>query len=284
MSIKIITDTSADLPASLAEQHNIEIIPINVMFGNETYKDGVTISGEEFNHKMFVEGQIPQTSQPSPADFLNIYEKLIEAGHSILSIHVSSKLSGTCNSAEQAADSFSMSPEQGIKVVDSLKGSVPITLGVLATAEHLANNPDISLEDLASYAETTLRRTTVYVALNTLEYLQRGGRIGKASALLGTMLRIKPILSLEDGEVVPIAKCRSLNQSLEKMSSLIAEQGKLTSAALIYNTDPETKDAFKSQLIAAYPGLELVETTFGPSIGSYVGPNAIGVATLPEAP
>ena len=282
MTIKIVTDTGADLPADLAIKHNISVVPVNVMFGDDVYKDGISITKEEFNNKMFVEGLIPKTSQPSPSDFLTVYKDITDNGDSVLSIHLSSKLSGTYNSALQAAESMDLGTGQKIQIVDSLKASIPIALGVLATAEHLQNNPNISIGELAQYADDALKRSTVYVALNTLEYLQRGGRIGKASALLGTMLRIKPILSLEGGEVVPVAKCRSLSQSLAQISDLIASQGELSSAALIYNTDLETKDSLKAQLLAGHPGLNLIETEFGPSIGSYVGPNAIGVATIPK--
>lgn len=283
MSIKIVTDTGSDLPAHLAEQHDIHIVPLNVMFDDAVYKDGVDITVEEFNNKLFVEGKLPKTSQPSPADFLNTYEQLLEQGHSIISIHVSSKLSGTYNSAIQASESIAKPSGQEISVIDSLKASIPITLGVLATANHLSANPSITLDELSVFAENTLRKCSVYVALNTLEYLHKGGRIGKASALLGTMLRVKPILSLESGEVVPIAKCRSLTQSLQKMTELIAVEGELQSAAVIYNTDTETKETLKAQLLSIQPNLDLIETTFGPTIGSYVGPNAIGLAALPKS-
>lgn len=282
MTIKIVTDTGSDLPMDLASTHDIRTVPINVMFGDQIYKDGVDITPEEFNNKMFIDGLLPKTSQPSPSDFIPIYENLAAQGHSILSIHLSSKLSGTYNSAIQAADSVRSSTDASIRVVDSLKASIPMTLGVLAAAKHLSDNPSISLEDLGSYTEDVLSRTTVYVALDTLEYLQKGGRIGKASALLGGMLRIKPILSIQDGEVVPVAKCRSLNQSLDQISQIVADQGKLLSAALIYNTDLETKELLRTELLSHNPGLPLIETTFSPSIGTYVGPNAIGVATLPD--
>jgi DegV family protein with EDD domain len=281
MTIILVTDSASDIPPELAKQHGIRVIPLNVMINDTTFKDGIDIQIDEFNKYMFEEDILPKTSQPSPTEFLNVYQEIINQGDSIISIHISSKVSGTLNSATQAKAMLGTLPEnQFIEIIDTKLASIPVALIAIEVAQSLKTNPDWDFQAQVSVAETITSKTSVYLAIDTLEYLEKGGRIGKASALLGSLLRIKPILSMSDGEVVPISKSRSLSQSIQRLTHIAQSAGQLHAVAIIYNTNYTLLDEIEHQIALQNPEITVIRSRFGPVVGTYVGPNAVGIAMI----
>ena len=281
MTIILVTDSASDIPPQLAEQHGIRVIPLNVMINDKTFKDGIDIQIDEFNKYMFEEDILPKTSQPSPSEFLNVYQEIINQGDSIISIHISSKVSGTLNSATQAKAMVGTLPEnQFIEIIDTKLASIPVALIAVEVANSLKTNPDWDFNAQVSVAKTITDKTSVYLAIDTLEYLEKGGRIGKASALLGSLLRIKPILSMSDGEVVPISKSRSLSQSIQRLTDIAQSVGQLHAVAIIYNTNDSLLDEIENPISLQNPDITVIRARFGPVVGTYVGPNAVGIAMI----
>ena len=193
MTVRIVTDSTSDLPPTLASQHEIEVVPLNVHFANEVYKDGTEITADQFFEKLIKGPIYPTTSQPSIGEFIDIYKKIAEKGDEIVSIHISKILSGTYNSALQA--SKNLEDEINIHVVDSEKVSMSLGLSAIAAAQAAKNGG--SVEEVISAAESAADRGRFVALFDTLEYLAKGGRIGKAQSLLGGLLKIRPILTVE---------------------------------------------------------------------------------------
>ena len=208
MAVKVVTDSTSDLPLELAESLGITVVPCNVNFGTETFKDGVDLSAEEFYERLINGSQFPSTSQPSPGDFIETYERVEEDADGIVSVHVSAGLSGTYNSAIQAKEQASV--KCPIEVVDSYQASCG--LGVVAIAAAQEGGKGANLEAVAETARSAADRAELFFLLDTLEYLQKGGRIGKARALVGTVLKIKPMIVLRDGVVHELGKARTFSQ------------------------------------------------------------------------
>lgn len=274
MAIRIVTDSSADLPPELAERWSITVVPCNVMLGDAGYKDGVDISPDDLYRHLADGDHYPTTSQPSAADFQPVYEALIEQGHSVLSIHVSGKLSGTLNSAEQAKASIERGAE--IQIIDSQLASIPMGLVVLAAAQ-LADD-GASLDEVATQVAADLPLTKCYFLLDTLEYLQKGGRIGKAQAFVGSILNVKPILGLENGEVLPIGRARNRQRGLRRLLELAHQAAPLTRLAVIHSTEPLLAQGLRMELSDLLPEDQIVSARFGATLGAYIGPGAVGVA------
>ena len=273
MAIRIVTDSAADLPPELVRQWDITVVPCNVVVGDVSYKDGVDISADEFYRKLVANPQLPTTSQPSAADFQVVYEDLVEQGHSIVSIHLSAKLSGTLNSAEQARDSIGAAD---IQIIDSQLASIPMGLVVLAAAQ-LAQNGGSS-QEIADQVRRDLPLTQCYFLLDTLEYLQKGGRIGKAQAFLGNMLNVKPILGLRDGEVHPVERPRNRQRGVRRLLELAHQAAPLRQLAVIYSTEPEVAVELRLGLTDLLPEDQIVTTRYGAVLGTYIGPKAVGLA------
>ena len=274
MAIRIVTDSSADLPPELAERWHITVVPCNVVVGDVSYKDGVDITPDELYGHLVAGINYPTTSQPSAADFQPVYAALVDQGHSILSIHVSGKLSGTLNSAEQAKASMGEGAE--IQIIDSQLASIPMGLVVLAAAE-LAED-GLPLADLASQVTGDLSLTKCYFLLDTLEYLQKGGRIGKAQAFVGSILNVKPILGMEDGVAVPIERARNRQRGLSRLLELARRAAPLTRLAVIHSTDSLVAQGLRQALSELLPEDQIVFARFGATLGTYIGPGAVGLA------
>lgn len=274
MAIKIVTDSSADLPTELAERWDITVVPCNVMLGDTGYKDGVDISADDLYRHMADGNHYPTTSQPSEADFQLVYKALMDQGHQVLSIHVSGKLSGTLNSAEQAKASLEDGAE--VQIIDSQLASIPMGLVVLSAAQLGADGA--SLADVAAQVSADLPLTDCYFLLDTLEYLQKGGRIGKAQAFVGSVLNVKPILGLENGEVLPIERSRSRQRGLRRLLDLAHRAAPLTRLAVIHSTEPLIAQGLKYELSDLLPEEQIISARFGATLGAYIGPGAVGVA------
>ncbi len=273
MAIRVVTDSASDLPADLAAALDVTVIPCNVVIQDVNYKDGVDIHPDEFYQRLLAGPGLPTTSQPSVADFQTCYQGLLDQGHQILSIHVSGKLSGTMNSAERAKEALG-NPDS-IELVDSQLASLGLGLAVIAAAEEAAQSED--LPGLAGRVRAGLDNIRCFIALDTLEYLQKGGRIGKAQAFLGSMLSVKPILTLQDGEVHPVERPRNAQRALQRLGELAREGGPATRMGIIYSTDPQRAEQLKNQCADLAPEDRIVDARFGPVLGTYVGPGAVAV-------
>ena len=274
MATRIVTDSSSDLPSELASRWDITVIPCYVVVDDVTYKDGVDLSPDEFYHRLVSGPRVPTTSQPSAADFQAVYQDLLDQGHQVISIHVSGKLSGTLNSAEQAKASLGESTS--IEIIDSRLASMPLGLVALAAAQ-LGQSAD-SYQQVADQVRSDLPKTHGFFVLDTLEYLQKGGRIGKAQAFLGSLLNVKPILKLQDGECHPVERQRNRERAVRRMVELLRELAPVRQLAVIYSTEPDQAAELRRRLSDLLPEEEIITSRFGPTLGTYLGPQALGVA------
>ena len=277
MTVRIVTDSTSDIPQDIARSLGVTVVAQNVHFGTETFKDNVTITPEGFYSKLDESTELPKTSQASPGDFKEVYDELGQDADGIVSIHVSAKISGTCNSAIQAAELTSASCP--IEVVDSAQASMGLGLVVAAAAE--AANRGAGHDEVAAAARDAVGRAQCFCLFETLEYLEKGGRIGKAQAMIGSVLKIKPMIIILDGEVTPLGKARTFQKALVKMKQTARESGPLESLAIMHSTTPEAAQDVADELKDLLPqGAEPYVARFGPALGVYTGPGAIGIALL----
>ena len=274
MTVKVITDSTADLPPALAEELGITVVPLNVHFGTEVYRDGVEITADEFYRRLVTASRLPTTSQPTPGDFLSAYDEMGQTTDEIISVHISAKLSGTMNSATQALEEYAGSSR--IEIVDSMQGSMG--LGVVAIAAAEAARRGGSLDDVVAETRATLPNVGFIGLLDTLEYLEKGGRIGKAQAFVGSLLRIKPLLTIRDGEAHPLERARTRAKGVDRMCELVQEQMPLKDLAVVYTTTPDEARALAQRLQSFLPQGEVILSQVGPVVGTYLGPGVLGVA------
>ena len=279
MTVRIVTDSSADLPQNLIDQHQITVLPCYVVVDDQTYKDGIEIQADAFYARLQAEGRTPTTSQPTVADFQALYRDLVSQGHQVISIHVSAKLSGTLNSAEQAKASLVDSSQ--VEIIDSRLASIPLGLAVLDAASILETGTEF--HQAADKIRQGLDRHHGLFALDTLEYLHKGGRIGKARAFMGSVLSVKPILRIQDGEAHPVERPRNRDRAIQRLVELAQDLAPVQRLAVIYSTDPERMATLKRDLNGLLPADQIIEARFGSTLGTYIGPDALGVAITQSA-
>ena len=279
MTIRIVTDSSADLPPDLVEKHGITVLPCYVVVDDQELKDGVDIQADEFYRRLQAKGRTPTTAQPTVSDFQAVYRDLTGRGDQVISVHVSGRLSGTLNSAEQAKATL----EDGapVEIIDSLLASIPLGLMVLDAAIIAAEGGD-HLQAAAKVRQRLGLHHGLF-ALDTLEYLQKGGRIGKAQAFLGSVLNVKPILRLQDGEAHPVERPRSRERAMGRLVELTKALAPVHRLAVIYSTDPVRMAELKERLTGLMPADQIIEARFGSTLGTYIGPDALGVAVTQAA-
>lgn len=272
MAVKVVTDSTWDLPPELAEELGITVVPLSVLFGEEAYKDGVEITREAFFDRL-VNGNVhPKTSQPSVGDFAAVYKELTDQGHEIVSVHIADKLSGTLNSARAAKLDL---PEATITLVDSATAALALGLVVKATAE--AAQAGKTHAEVVAVAEDAAEKTEAYVILETLTYLQKGGRIGKAQALIGGLLSVKPILTIKDGEILPHEKVRSRAKGIAKLKEIAAASAPYAELGVIHEADSEIVTELVETLSALTDKPVLIGK-IGAVIGVHAGPDVVGIA------
>ena len=281
MTIKLVTDSTSDLPQDLADSLGIELVPANIHFGNETFKDGVDLSHDDFYERLTHGDTFPRTSQPSPGEFAQVYERLAQNADAIVSIHISSKLSGTYNSAVHGKREADVACP--IEVIDSQQAS--LALGMAAVAAARAASAGGTADEVASKARDAASRSVCTALLDTLEYLQKGGRIGKAGAMLGSLLKIKPIIIIRDGEVQQFAKERTLNKALSRLEEAARDLAPIEQLGVIYSTERDDALRVAEKLRDLLPeGKEPIIARIGPAIGAHAGPGAIGIGVLRASP
>ena len=278
MTVRIVTDSAADIPADLAKSKGVEVVPLSVRFGDDSYLSGVELGAEEFWEKLKTSTEPPATAAPSAGDFQKTYEDLVARGATgIVSVHLSSKLSATYQSAQLAAQEVKDIP---IEVVDTLAVSAGTGLLALQAAERA--QAGASASEIATETKQLLEHVHLYGTIDTLEYLRRGGRIGGAQALLGTMLTVKPVVSLEDGIVEPVTRVRTRAKALEHIAQLVANDAERIDRLIVLTGDAPDTDQFVS-LLAPSVRVEPSDVWgFGPIVGTHAGPGIIGVAYLTQ--
>ncbi len=276
MKICIVTDSTADLDAATVERHRITVVPLNVHFGSEVFQDGVTLSKEEFYARLGHSAILPRTSQPSAGAFQEVYAQLSDAD-AIVSIHISGKLSGTVNAAGTGA---SLLPEGSppVEVVDSGQATVGLGYAIVAAAEAAATGADAG--GVVEAARECAGRAHVLFFVDTLEYLQKGGRIGRARAFLGTLLRTKPLLALVAGEIEPIERPRTRQKAIERLFHQIVRTPDLVRVAILYGTTPADAEDLSERVRDALPGVAVSIVQVSPVVGVHTGPGALGAALL----
>ena len=276
MTVRVVTDSAADIPPDLASTKNITVVPLSVRFGDDSYLSGVELSADEFWQKLKSSTTPPATAAPSAGDFQETYERLIAEGATgIVSVHLSSKLSATYQSAQVAAQQLQGTP---IEVIDTLAVSAGTGLLALRAAERAdaaANAAEITAE-----VKELQSRVRLYGTIDTLEYLRRGGRIGGAQALLGTMLKVKPVISLEDGIVEPVTRVRTRQKALEHIAQLVASDAEKIDRLVVLTGEAPDTDQFVSMLEGSVRVPSSDVWGFGPIVGTHAGPGIIGVAYL----
>jgi len=276
MVVRVVTDSTSDLPSDVAERLGITVVPLNVHFGSEVYKDGVDMSADTFYERLTNGLVLPKTSQPSIGDFAEVYERLGRGADAIVSIHISSQLSGTYNSAIQATREASVTCR--VEVVDTLRASMSV--GITAMIAARAASDGASVDEVASIAREAYKRSECIFMLETLEYLEKGGRIGKAKALLGSLLRIRPMLRI-DGEVHELGKERSRRRGISRLQEVARGFSPIDELAVIYSTTPDDALAVSQNLSDLLPeGTEPIVARVGPVVGTYAGPGVVGIGVL----
>jgi DegV family protein with EDD domain len=273
--VKIVTDSTAYLEAGVIKRLGITVVPLTVRLDDETFREGVDIAAEEFFPKLARSSTMPTAISPSVGDFLAAYTELGKTTDQIMSVHLSSKLSETCDRAAVAAQAFLGRCE--IAVVDSLTTS--LGLGILATAAAQAAAQGQSLEEIEFLIRGMIPRIYIAFLAGTLKYLERDGRIGQAQALLGAMMNIKPFLTIEDGEIIPLEKVRDSEGAVDKLFEFVGEFSQIEQMAIIQSIpDPieETKMLIE-RLEVIFPKVKPPILVYGPVLACHVGPDGLGV-------
>lgn len=279
-TIKIVTDSTADLSSEQTKRYGIKVVPINVSFGQDSFADGVDLSAKDFFQKLTDEKELPKTSQPSPEAFRLTYEVIAREDEVILSIHISGKLSGTLNSAETAAKEV----KAKVVTIDTKNASQGIGLSVMVAAE--AARRQMTIEKTVEITEKSIANTFSVFAVDTLEFLQRNGRIGKAASLLGSILQIKPILYADlEGMVAPYDKVRGRSQiipSLVKAALKNVSTDNPVNLSVVNTGAEEAAKDLLGELKTHYEIIDLHSGMVGPAIGAHIGPGAIGLMIQPS--
>ena len=279
MSVRIVTDSTSDLPPDICRELDITVVPLTVNFGDTGYRDGVDLSADDFYKKLIAADKLPTTSQPSAGAFAEAYKDVAKDTDEILSIHISGKLSQTYNSARLAASEIEGSCN--IQVMDSLQ--VSMGLGCIVMAAARAARDGASMEDLQQLVSRMMPETHTFALLETLEYLAKGGRIGKVQAYLGNSLRplaifkVIPIVEVRDGEAHPLTRVRTRQKGLDRLLTEAHSASDITMAGVAYSTSRQEAESVLETLRPLVSSDNLVLSRFGPVLGTHLGPGALGL-------
>jgi DegV family protein with EDD domain len=279
MPVRIVTDSTCDLPRSIVERYGITVVPLSIFFGDEQLLDGVDISANEFYERLRGAHELPRTSQPSAERFRETYEAVAQESEEIVSIHLSSRLSGTLNSASVAREA--VSHELRIELIDSY--NVSLGLGAIVYEAAIVASEGGTMEQVIAAARSAMDRVHVVAVLDTLEYLRRGGRIGRAQSLLGSLLSIKPLVEVRDGEVQPFDRVRTRSKALDRLFEVaLADRNPLRLWVGAAGDDASAEELLE-RLRPELPHTELLMAEFGPTVGVHTGPGMLGVCPVRRA-
>jgi len=276
VTVKIVTDSIGDVPSAVAKDLGITVIPMYVRFGVETYRNGVDLTTEQFYEKLPQSKILPSTAVPPLGDFVEIFDRLAEETDEILVITISHKLSATYGTALQAVEL--MKRKCRLEVVDSLGGAMAEGLIVIAAAK--AVKAGASLDEVVDITRRNIPRAHIRMAFDTLEYLKRGGRIGKAQALLGSMLKVNPILGIRDGEAAPFARERSRAKAIDYLYNFAVSFSHIEEVAVEDATTPDEANMLVERLSSKFPKERIYQSKVSPVVGAHVGPHVLAVSIL----
>jgi DegV family protein with EDD domain len=271
----VVIDSTADFPEAAQRFPNFRVVPLYVRFGDESFKDYVEITTERFYERLATAAEPPTTSQPTPGDFASVYEELAPSYERILSLQISSTLSGTFASAEAAAG---MAGDGKVRVIDSRTVSASLAMLALGVQRRLeAGTTD---DEIDAYVERYRRLHRLLFTVNTLEYLAKGGRIGRAAALAGNLLNVKPILTIRDGEVVPLKKVRGNHKAFTEFKELFvasSTDSEGLKVGIAHANAPERVEALRTMVVHERPRAQIeIATTLGAVVGTHAGPGTVG--------
>jgi DegV family protein with EDD domain len=274
--VKIVTDSVADIPPEIVQELGITVIPVILRFGEETFRDGIDITTDQFYERLATSKVMPTTSVPSLDLFARTYARLAEATDEILVIMLSSKLSGIYNAARQSAELIESNCR--IEVVDS--GCAVMAQGFVVIRAAQAAQAGANLDETLAIVQRNLRRVDMQAAFDTLEYLKRGGRIGRAQAFMGSLLRVNPIITLRDGVVEPAGRTRSRAKAIDHLYEFAASYKHIEGLAVEGAACPEDVEQLVERLGTIYPEEKIIRTRTTPVIGAHTGPGLLLVAVI----
>ncbi|MBN1266591.1 MAG: DegV family protein [Anaerolineales bacterium] len=280
-NIALVTDSTSNMPESFITRHQIKMAHLVLIWGEKTLRDGIDITGAEFYQQLRTAEVLPTTSQPTVSEFIDIYKPLVEAGTKVVSVHISDKLSGTVHSAQQAKHTL---PDADIAIIDSEMADAAAGLQVMAVAR--AIEAGMEYEDVVSFAEDAKNRGGAVFAVDTLEFLHRGGRIGGAKKFFGTALNIKPILHLLDGKIEALKQVRTKklahSQLLDEIEGRL--EGRQDTHLVIMHSDAhEDAEDMLGKVMERFAPKEAFIQQINPVIGAHTGPGAVGIAYYSES-
>ncbi len=286
--VRIVTDSSAHfLDPAFPEKHNVTVLPLSIQFGTRTFRDGVELTTEQLFRQAAQSQAVPTAEAPPARQFAAVYEEICKTNDSILSIHVSSKLSRAVHNARAGTEE--VLGRCKIHVIDSL--STSIGLGLLVEAAALAAERGAGNDEIVRIVRGMIPRLYAVFFIETMEFLAKAARIGKAQAVLGSMLGIKPFLTLEDGDIVPMEKVRTRQQAIEKLVEFVVEFSNIEHLAILQSTAAHTDDTrlLLERLALEFPGRSWPVLAYGPALATILGPEAMGVVVYegegePEVP
>ena len=278
MKVAVVTDSTSDLPIEVAADLGITVIAAQIQFGNRIYRDGVDLDTDEFYQKLRTSLILPKTSPASIGTFNEAYQRISSEADAIISIHVAANLSATCDAAKMASADLNCP----VVVIDSQTASM--ACGLLAIIAARAARGGASLTEIENLVREAIPRTITFGVFGTLEYLARGGRIGKAEAFLGHALKIHPILAISAGAVVPVERIRTRPKAIERMCQIVERLGIPSEMAVMRTTDAQEAEKLAQRLSSLFPYERMYKASIGSSMGTQVGPDALGVALISEKP
>jgi DegV family protein with EDD domain len=273
--VRVVTDSLADIPPDILHELNITTVPCIVRFGDVEYRDRVDLPTCEFYQKLAASPVLPTTAVPSCNVFEETYLRLAEETDQILAIHTIASLTGIFNASRLAASEI---PNVQIELIDSRQ--VSMSLGWLAIIAARAAQAGKSLSEIKALVESAIGRVHIVAMLDTLEYAQRGGRLGKGAALIGSLLNVKPILSAANGEIVPVGSARTQKRALERLIQIVGESGPVQEIAVVHAHALVLAEQLHKTLTEIYPDKRVLISETGPVLGTHAGPGAVGIAWL----
>jgi DegV family protein with EDD domain len=276
MTVRMVTDSVADIPAEIVKEMDITIVPIHVCFGNEVYRDGIDISTEEFYKRLENSKVMPTTAVPAPGIFAATYDKLAEKTDEIVVITLTSKLSGFYNVAKQGIEL--MKRKCRVEVIDSQWAIMAEGFIVMAAAR--AAGAGVGIDEVLDLIDKNRSRVQLCAAFDTLEYLKRGGRVGKAAALMSSMFHIHPIIGIEDGVVVPLAKAKSKSEAVDYLYNFASKYSYIEELSVAYYSAIEDAEQLIDRLGKIFPHDRIIRSRTSPVIGAHTGPNLIVLAIM----
>jgi len=266
---RVVTDSTADVLPEWRERYGIEVVPLNVIFDNQSFRDRVDLSDDEFFSRLKVASKLPKTSAPAPGEFAAVYERLSHECDGIISIHLGGSLSGTVESARVGARALEGFP---ITVVDS--ESLTICVGFLCRVA--AEAP--SLEEAVRRVQERVPHLRLLALLDTLRYLEMGGRINRTQAMIGSVLDVKPIMGVSGGRITPLDRVRTRRKALGRLVELFRQDLPVEQVAVMHAQAPEEAEDLRSRLQPELGGAGVEISQIGPVLGTHVGPGAVGIA------